>query len=57
VARTPDSVIIRVFNSEEEVYQILNVIEFTSTRKRMSVIVRTPKGEIKIYIKVVYNVS
>lgn len=27
-------------------YQLLNVIEFTSTRKRMSVIVKTPENKI-----------
>ncbi|XP_044018116.1 probable phospholipid-transporting ATPase IA isoform X3 [Aphidius gifuensis] len=32
-------------------YEILNVIEFTSARKRMSVIVRTPDGKIKLYCK------
>ncbi|XP_044578260.1 probable phospholipid-transporting ATPase IA isoform X4 [Cotesia glomerata] len=32
-------------------YEILNVIEFTSARKRMSVIVRTPDGKIKIFCK------
>ncbi|XP_034952573.1 probable phospholipid-transporting ATPase IA isoform X2 [Chelonus insularis] len=32
-------------------YEILNVIEFTSARKRMSVIVRTPEGKIKIFCK------
>lgn len=31
-----------------EKYEILNVLEFTSTRKRMSVIVRTPTGNINI---------
>ena len=35
----------------EESYQILNVLEFTSTRKRMSVIVRMPDGRIKLMIK------
>jgi len=30
---------------QEEVYEILNVLEFNSTRKRMSVIVRTLRGE------------
>ena len=34
-----------------EKYEILNTIEFTSTRKRMSVIVRIPDGRIKLYIK------
>lgn len=32
-------------------YEILNVLEFTSDRKRMSVIVRTSNGKIKLYIK------
>ena len=57
MARKPESVTIRVFNSREDVYQVLNVIEFTSARKRMSVIVRTPKGEIKIYVKVGITVT
>ncbi|KAK4533039.1 hypothetical protein CCYA_CCYA15G3896 [Cyanidiococcus yangmingshanensis] len=32
-------------------YTILNVLEFTSDRKRMSVIVRRPNGSIRLYIK------
>ncbi|KAJ3234099.1 hypothetical protein HDU81_001721 [Chytriomyces hyalinus] len=36
---------------EDEVSQLLNVIEFNSTRKRMSVIVRRPAGEIVLYCK------
>lgn len=32
-------------------YEILNVIEFTSARKRMSVIVKTPEGKIKLLCK------
>ncbi|XP_011630665.1 probable phospholipid-transporting ATPase IA isoform X1 [Pogonomyrmex barbatus] len=32
-------------------YEILNVIEFTSARKRMSVVVKTPEGKIKIFCK------
>ena len=35
----------------EKKYEILNVIEFTSARKRMSVIARVPDGRIKLYIK------
>ena len=42
-SRTPKSVIIRAEGTEYE-YQILNVLEFTNVRKRMSVIVRTPEG-------------
>lgn len=42
--------IIRVQGQDME-YQILNVCEFNSTRKRMSCVVRTPEGSIKIYTK------
>jgi len=37
----------------EETYEILNIIEFTNSRKRMSVIVRAPDGQIKLFCKVV----
>ncbi len=33
-------------------YEILNILEFDSTRKRMSVICRTPSGTIMLYCKV-----
>ncbi len=36
---------------EKQKYELLNVIEFTSLRKRMTVIVRTPSGEIKVLCK------
>lgn len=48
--RLPRQISVEVFG-EEEVYEILNVLEFTSTRKRMSVIVRMPDGTIKLMIK------
>ncbi|TPX53768.1 hypothetical protein PhCBS80983_g06168 [Powellomyces hirtus] len=32
-------------------YEILNICEFNSTRKRMSAVVRGPDGKIKIYVK------
>uniref|UniRef100_A0A7M4EQF7 Phospholipid-transporting ATPase n=1 Tax=Crocodylus porosus TaxID=8502 RepID=A0A7M4EQF7_CROPO len=48
--RTPDSVIIDSLGQEER-YELLNVLEFTSTRKRMSVIVRTPSGKLRLYCK------
>lgn len=41
--RTPACVEVEVAGAKEE-YTILNVIDFTSTRKRMSVIVKTPSG-------------
>ena len=36
---------------KDETYEILNVLEFTSSRKRMSVIVRMPDNSIKLMIK------
>lgn len=33
-------------------YEILNILEFNSTRKRMSVICRTPDNRILLYCKV-----
>jgi phospholipid-transporting ATPase len=48
--RTPQWVHISALG-EEERYELLHVLEFTSDRKRMSVIVRTPDGTIKLYIK------
>ncbi|XP_066951686.1 probable phospholipid-transporting ATPase IA isoform X4 [Macrobrachium rosenbergii] len=48
--RTPECAIINVFGKQEK-YEVLNVLEFTSARKRMSVIVKTPQGQIKLYCK------
>ncbi|XP_042883208.1 probable phospholipid-transporting ATPase IA isoform X4 [Penaeus japonicus] len=48
--RTPEHCIVDVLGTKEK-YEILNVLEFTSQRKRMSVIVRTPEGHIKLYCK------
>ncbi|XP_023814754.1 phospholipid-transporting ATPase IA isoform X5 [Oryzias latipes] len=48
--RTPDSVIVEMLGSEEK-YELLHVLEFTSSRKRMSVIIRTPSGKIRLYCK------
>ncbi|XP_030002022.1 phospholipid-transporting ATPase IA isoform X6 [Sphaeramia orbicularis] len=48
--RTPDSVIVEMLGTEER-YELLHVLEFTSTRKRMSVIMRTPSGKIRLYCK------
>lgn len=38
-------------NGKDQEYQILNILEFNSTRKRMSVVIRTPDGKIKLYCK------
>lgn len=51
VTRTPEFVEVEILG-ELKKFQILNVIEFTSKRKRMSVIVQDPKGVIKIFCKV-----
>lgn len=48
--RTPSSVEVNALGQRRR-YDILNVLEFTSTRKRMSVIVRNEAGEIKLYCK------
>ncbi|XP_071371262.1 probable phospholipid-transporting ATPase IA isoform X2 [Centroberyx affinis] len=48
--RTPDSVIIQAFGVEQR-FELLNVLEFTSARKRMSIIVRTPSRQIRLYCK------
>ena len=46
---THDSV--RLQEGVENKYQILDVIEFTSTRKCMSVIVKCPDGRIDVIVK------
>ncbi|TFK23677.1 calcium transporting ATPase [Coprinopsis marcescibilis] len=48
--RKPKSVFVNVLGESQE-FQILNVCEFNSTRKRMSTIIRTPEGKIKLYTK------
>ncbi|XP_062281021.1 LOW QUALITY PROTEIN: phospholipid-transporting ATPase IA [Scomber scombrus] len=48
--RTPDSVFVDMLGKEER-YELLHVLEFTSVRKRMSVIMRTPSGKIRLYCK------
>ncbi|WCJ35717.1 ATPase E1-E2 type family protein / haloacid dehalogenase-like hydrolase family protein [Euphorbia peplus] len=54
--RTQTSIVVREFDIDsgrrvERSYQILNVIEFNSTRKRMSVIVRTEDGRLLLLCK------
>ncbi|KAJ3178984.1 hypothetical protein HDU87_003253 [Geranomyces variabilis] len=48
--RRPKSVTITHDGVQEE-YEILNVNEFNSTRKRMSILCRAPNGALKLYIK------
>ncbi|XP_068840460.1 phospholipid-transporting ATPase IB-like [Capricornis sumatraensis] len=49
-ARMPNSVTIEAMG-EELTFEILNVLEFSSNRKRMSIIVRTPEGQLRLYCK------
>ena len=49
-ARRPRSVTISVGNEDLE-YELLAVLEFNSTRKRMSAIFRCPDGKIRCYCK------
>uniref|UniRef100_A0A8C4NHG0 Phospholipid-transporting ATPase n=1 Tax=Eptatretus burgeri TaxID=7764 RepID=A0A8C4NHG0_EPTBU len=53
--RTPDSVTLEVFG-EEMIFKLLHVLDFTSTRRRMSVIVRTPTGKLQLYCKGADNI-
>uniref|UniRef100_A0A3Q2GEP9 Phospholipid-transporting ATPase n=1 Tax=Cyprinodon variegatus TaxID=28743 RepID=A0A3Q2GEP9_CYPVA len=54
-ARTPHSVIIDA-RGNEMTFELLNVLEFSSNRKRMSVVVRTPTGKLRLYCKGADNV-
>uniref|UniRef100_A0A0N5A7W7 Phospholipid-transporting ATPase n=1 Tax=Syphacia muris TaxID=451379 RepID=A0A0N5A7W7_9BILA len=49
-SRTPNSITIEVDGVEEK-YELLCILDFNNVRKRMSVIVKNPKGEIVLYCK------
>nr|XP_032811396.1 phospholipid-transporting ATPase IA isoform X1 [Petromyzon marinus] len=48
--RTPNMVVIDALGQEQN-FELLHVLEFTSVRRRMSVIVRTPSGKLRLYCK------
>lgn len=48
--RTPQYVEIKAHGQPQK-YKILTVIEFTSSRKRMSVIVEDPSGKLRLFCK------
>ncbi|KAG0166676.1 hypothetical protein DFQ28_007019 [Apophysomyces sp. BC1034] len=48
--RRPNSITCSIHGRDME-FQVLNVCEFNSTRKRMSAVVRGPDGKIKLYCK------
>ncbi|WVZ58959.1 hypothetical protein U9M48_009174 [Paspalum notatum var. saurae] len=60
--RTPSTVIVRESHVErmgsiqDVTYEILNVLEFNSTRKRQSVVCRFPNGRLVLYCKGADNV-
>lgn len=57
VHRTPTSMMLMELGNESPTaYRILNVLEFDSDRKRMSIIVETPTGEIELLCKGADNV-
>ena len=49
--RRPKSVSVQIADGPELEYEVLNICEFNSTRKRMSAILRCPDGKIRIYCK------
>ncbi|KAJ1902401.1 aminophospholipid translocase [Kickxella alabastrina] len=48
--RKPRSIAVNIMGVEKE-YEVLNINEFNSTRKRMSALLRCPDGSIKMYCK------
>lgn len=49
--RRPKSVSIQIADGPELEFEVLNICEFNSTRKRMSAILRCPDGKIRVYCK------
>ena len=50
LGRTGEDIHLNVMG-EDRTYRVLNTLEFNSTRKRMSAIVRMPDGNIKLFCK------
>uniref|UniRef100_A0A093V9D9 Phospholipid-transporting ATPase n=1 Tax=Talaromyces marneffei PM1 TaxID=1077442 RepID=A0A093V9D9_TALMA len=50
LGRNGDDLIVNVLG-EERAYTVLNLLEFNSTRKRMSAIIRMPDGTIRLFCK------
>uniref|UniRef100_A0AAY4CX71 Phospholipid-transporting ATPase n=1 Tax=Denticeps clupeoides TaxID=299321 RepID=A0AAY4CX71_9TELE len=49
-ARTPETITLYEMG-QPVTYQLLAILDFNNVRKRMSVVVRNPKGQIKLYSK------
>ena len=50
LGRSNDGIILNVLG-EEQTFQVLNTLEFNSSRKRMSAIIRSADGKITLYCK------
>lgn len=50
MGRSQDGILLNVLGDEQE-YTVLSVLEFNSTRKRMSAIIRMPDGKIVLFCK------
>lgn len=50
IGRSTDGIILNVLGEERE-YMVLNTLEFNSSRKRMSAIIRMPDGRIVLFCK------
>jgi phospholipid-translocating ATPase len=50
IGRTHDGIIVNVLGEERE-YKVLNTLEFNSSRKRMSAIIRMPDNRIVLFCK------
>jgi phospholipid-translocating ATPase len=50
VSRKTEEIVLEEFGVET-VYEVLAILEFTSARRRMSVIVRNPEGKIILFCK------
>lgn len=50
LGRSNDGIVLNVLGQERK-YQVLNTLEFNSSRKRMSAIVRMPSGRIVLFCK------
>lgn len=50
LGRSGDDILLNIMG-EEKSYTVLNTLEFNSTRKRMSAIIRMPDGKIRLFCK------
>lgn len=49
-ARTPETITV-VEMGETKIYKLLAILDFNNVRKRMSVIVQSPEGDLTLYCK------